>query len=92
VSCAQLGLGMPMGAEGLRILAFTGIIVAVAVAVFAVLASGRRPAPDGFPVGPPSGPSKFKASGVKRDSRQDVVWHCEPTARPARRSRPSWKG
>ena len=66
---------MPMGAEWICILAFMGIIVAVVVV--AVLARGRRPAPHGFPVGPPSGPGKFKVAGVRRDSRQDVVWYCE---------------
>jgi hypothetical protein len=75
VSYVQLGLGMPMGAEWICILAFMGIIVAVVVV--AVLARVRRPAPHVFPIGPPSGPGKFKVSGVNRDSRQDVVWYCD---------------
>ena len=75
MSYVPLGFGMPMGAEWICILAFMGIIVAVAVV--AILARGRRPAPHGSPVGPPSGPGKFKVAGVRRDSRQDVVWFCE---------------
>ena len=65
----------PWGAEWICILAFMGIIVAVVVV--AVLA---RP-PPGAPRVPgsdrPPARVSSRSSGVRRDSRQDVVWYCE---------------
>jgi hypothetical protein len=70
----QIGFGIPMGAEWLCILAFLGTL---AVAIVLAVRSRQRHRAQGFPIAMPAGPGRFKVSGVKRDTRQDVVWHCD---------------
>src|SRR4051794_33528289 len=52
--------------------------LAAAVVVVIVVRRSRRSPPRAFPVVPlPAGPGRFRVSGVRRDTRQDVTWECD---------------
>lgn len=71
-----MGLRLP-SLGGLICLAIGFGMVAALVALIVVLASrGRGSVPPAFPV-QPLGPGRFKVTGVHKDTRQDMTWHCE---------------
>ncbi|HEX8911014.1 MAG TPA: hypothetical protein VF796_01545 [Humisphaera sp.] len=76
---AVLALGLPVGPEWICILLF--FLAIGGGTVVAVLLARRRgdAAAQGFPLVPPlpDGPGRFRVAGVRRDTRQDVVWVCE---------------
>lgn len=79
MSLLAMGLHMPSLGELLCLAIGFGLIAGLVVLVVFVVSRssgvGTRN-PTAFPV-QSLGPGRFKVSGVRKDTRQDVTWFCE---------------
>lgn len=70
-----MGLHLPSLGELICLAVGFGLIVGLVVLIVVRGSSQRVPPSSGFPV-QSAGPSRFKISGVRKDTRQDVTWFC----------------
>lgn len=75
IAIIAMGMHMPSLGELLCLAIGFGLIAALVALVVRSLGASARP-PSAFPV-QPLGPGRFKISGVRKDTRQDVTWYCD---------------